>query len=91
MHMYMYLACFEWESHLFFTTGFPLTFILPSNSLPPSLPPSLPLSLSPSKNDFIIAKYKHLQMLPRLSQKDNPNALSELSKVGMSLIISTAL
>ena len=44
----------------------------------------LPFPLSHSsttRHDFIIAKYKNLQLLPRLSQKDNPNAYQDLSKV----------
>ena len=34
-----------------------------------------------TRYDFIVAKYKNLQLLPRLSQKDNPNAYQDLSKV----------
>ncbi|CAI8012633.1 ARF GTPase-activating protein GIT2 [Geodia barretti] len=42
--------------------------------------PSYRDKLQTTRHDFIIAKYKNLQLLPRISHKDNPNAYQDLSK-----------
>ena len=36
---------------------------------------------SPTKQDFIVAKYKYLMLLPRPSQKDHVNSIEDLSRV----------
>ena len=46
-----------------------------------SLSLSLSLSLSPTKHDFIVAKYKHLALLPRVTLKDSASMTEDLSKV----------
>jgi AAA+ ATPase superfamily predicted ATPase len=46
---------------------------------------------SPTKHDFIVAKYKYLMLLPRPSQKDHVNSIEDLSRVSLSLSLSLFL
>ena len=41
---------------------------------------------SPTKHDFIVAKYKFLLLLPRPSQKDHVNSIEDLSRVSPFLL-----
>ena len=45
---------------------------------------------SPTKHDFIVAKYKHLALLPRMSLKDSANMSQDLSKVRIMRSLSVA-